>query len=117
MSMKHDFNFLGKFGSCSAIDLDNDIFKPEKYFCKKSGYNYYSYLPLHLSPGGEVEFSVDSEGHSNIESSESPHEQITVTMETPLVKVWGVSTDRVTYNVYITESSGLIDIPTHGILG
>ncbi|CAI8041051.1 hypothetical protein GBAR_LOCUS22814, partial [Geodia barretti] len=51
--------------------------------------------------GGKVEFSVDRDGHSNIESSESPNEQITITMETPLVKVWGVSRDRVTYNVYI----------------
>ena len=75
------------------------------------------YLRLHISTGGEVEFSVDREGHSSIESSESPNEQITITMETPLVKVWGVSRDRVTYDVYITESSGLIDIPTHGILG
>lgn len=60
---------------------------------------------------------MDGEGHSNIESSEAAHEMITVSMESPKVKVWGVSSDRVTYNVYIEESSGIIDIPTHGIIG
>ena len=62
-------------------------------------------------------FSVDSEGHSNIESVEAEHEQFTVSMESPKVTVWAVSRDRVTYNVYIEEGAGLLDIPSHGILG
>ena len=64
-----------------------------------------------------MEFSVDSEGHSNIQSSEAPHEEITVSMESPKVTVWGVSGDSATYNVYIQDSSGLVDTPSHGILG
>ena len=64
-----------------------------------------------------MEFSVDGDGHSNIESSESEYEQVIVSMESPKVTVWAVSRDRATYNVYIEEDSGLLDIPSHGILG
>ena len=64
-----------------------------------------------------MEFSIDREGHSNIESSEALNEQFTISMESPKVKVWAVSGDGVTYNVYIEERAGLLDMPTHGILG
>ena len=64
-----------------------------------------------------MEFSIDKDGHTNIESSEAVREQFVVSMESPKVTVWAVSGDRVTYNVYVEESAGLVDIPTHGILG
>ena len=64
-----------------------------------------------------MEFTVGRDGHSNIESSEATHEQFTITMESPKVKVWAVSGDRVTYNVYVQDNSGVMDIPSHGILG
>ena len=64
-----------------------------------------------------MEFTIDEDGHSNIESSEAPNEQFMVSMESPKVTIWAVSTNRVTFNVYIQDSSGLADIPSHGILG
>ena len=64
-----------------------------------------------------MEFSVDKEGHSDIESGDADHEQFTVTMESPKVVVWAVCGDGMTYNVYVEESSGLWDTPTHGVIG
>ena len=89
--------------------------------CPQFSIPLYTHTYVHSHPhtltGGAVAFTVDREGHSNIESSEATREQIIVAMESPKVKVWGVSGDGVTYNVYVEELSGLLDIPTHGILG
>ena len=67
--------------------------------------------------GGAVTFSIDSSGHSSIESGEAEHEQFSLEMEQPLVAVWAVSSDGLTYNVYVEKGSGLWEEPTHGIIG
>ena len=57
--------------------------------------SYNSYYDCVL--GGSVELSVNGEGHSNSESSESKYKQIIVSMESSKVTVWAVIRDGVTY--------------------
>ena len=49
---------------------------------------------------------------------QSMHESIfSLEMEQPLVSVWAVSSDGLTYNVYVEKGSGLWEELTHGIIG
>lgn len=65
---------------------------------------------------GAITFTLDN-GHSSIESQQSPHEQFRLVMDKPKTEVLLISSNGHTYNVYVEGSSGLVGIDMHGLIG
>lgn len=65
---------------------------------------------------GVVIFNL-KDGHSNIESQESAHEEFRIIMDKPQCNIRTVSTNGHTFNVYIEGSFGLMGIDMHGLIG
>ena len=66
---------------------------------------------------GAVVFSLDQAGRSSIENEQAKHETFQVTMEKPQVSVKAVSGDGQTFNIYVTNTSGLVSSGCHGLIG
>lgn len=65
---------------------------------------------------GAIAFSLLN-GHSNIESQQSPHEQFRLTLDKPQTDILIISSNGHTFNVYVEDCSGLVGIDMHGLLG
>lgn len=65
---------------------------------------------------GAITFSLDN-GHSNIESQDSPHEKFKLVMDKPRADVEVVSSNGHTFDVYVEVSAGLVGIDMHGLIG
>ena len=65
---------------------------------------------------GAITFAIE-EGHSNIESEESEHEQFRVILDKPVVDVRAISADGKFFNIYVDDNTGLGTIETHGLVG
>ena len=65
---------------------------------------------------GAIGFTLE-EGHSNIESENSKHEQFRVVMDKPKCDIRMISGDGRTFSVYVEDLSGLVGINTHGLIG
>lgn len=66
--------------------------------------------------GGAITFTLE-DGHSNIESQQSPHEKFRLIMDKPKAEVLVVSSNGHTYSVYVEDGSGLEGIDMHGLIG
>lgn len=66
---------------------------------------------------GAVSFALDQEGHSSIENEQAKHETFQVMLDKPKVVVKAVSGDAHTFNVYVTNTSGLVSSGCHGLVG
>ncbi len=65
---------------------------------------------------GAVLFNLKN-GHSNIESQQSAHEQFRLTLDKPRTDILISSSNGHTFNVYVLDGSGLVSIDIHGLLG
>ena len=65
---------------------------------------------------GSITFSL-KDGHSNIESQQSAQESFRLVMDKPLTDILMVSSNGQTYNVYVEDTSGLVHIDIHGLIG
>ena len=65
---------------------------------------------------GSIAFSLEN-GHTNIESQESAHEQFRLTLDKPKSDIILISTNSHTFNVYVEDCSGLVGIDVHGLIG
>lgn len=66
--------------------------------------------------GGAILFSL-KDGHSNIESQQSAHEQFRLKLDKPQADIFIVSNNGHTFNVYVEDSTGLVGIEMHGLIG
>ena len=66
--------------------------------------------------GGAVTFSV-RDGHSNIESQQSAHEQFRLKLDKPQTDIVIISSNGHTFDVYVEDITGLIGIEMHGLIG
>lgn len=65
---------------------------------------------------GAISFSLQR-GHTNIESQQSQHEQFRLTLDKPQTDIVIVSHNGHTFNVYVEDSTGLLGIDIHGLIG
>ena len=72
---------------------------------------------------GEVDLNKGSitfglmDGHSNIESQQSPYEKFRVVLDKPKTDILAVARNRHTFNVYVEDCSGLVKVEMHGLIG
>lgn len=65
---------------------------------------------------GAITFSLMN-GHSNIESQKSAHEQFRLILDKPKTNILLISHNGNTFNVYVEDCSGLVTIDMHGLIG
>ncbi len=65
---------------------------------------------------GAITFSLLN-GHSNIESQQSPHEKFRVILDKPKTDILAVASNGNTFNVYVEDCSGLVKVDIHGLIG
>ena len=65
---------------------------------------------------GAVTFSLQN-GHSNIESQQSPHEKFRVILDKPRTDIVAVASNGNTFNVYVEDCLGLVKVDMHGLIG
>lgn len=65
---------------------------------------------------GAISFSL-LDGHSNIESQQSPHEMFSLTLDKPQTNIVIISSNGHTFNVYVEDCTGLLGIDMHGLIG
>lgn len=65
---------------------------------------------------GAITFSLMN-GHSNIESQQSPHEKFRVILDKPRTNILAVASNGNTFNVYVEDCLGLVKVDMHGIIG
>jgi hypothetical protein len=65
---------------------------------------------------GAISFAMKN-GHSNIESQQSAHEQFRLTLDKPKTDILIISSNGHTFNVYVEDCSGLIGMDMHGVIG
>lgn len=65
---------------------------------------------------GAITFSLMN-GHSNIESQKSAHEQFRLILDKPKTDILIISHNGRTFNVYVEDCSGLVTIDMHGLIG
>ena len=65
---------------------------------------------------GAITFSIEG-GHSDIESQEAAWEQFRVVLDEPMMDIVAVSPNGKTFDFFVSDASGLLDIETHGLIG
>ena len=65
---------------------------------------------------GSVSFSL-ANGHTNIESEDSVHEEFHVVLDKPKMDISAVSHDGRYFDVFVKDGSGLMTSGAHGLIG